>query len=172
MKSVRLHSSRGMGLRPNSILVRRARKGYSLVEIMVAVVLFSMVLGAGLGSVLLIARMSEHVSTNADYSHRARVLYDRVGQDARMARGFTMPDNQTLRMHGLPGGVVEYRSDQSGNLVREDSSGTRVLLNHVDSLLVSLPSADEMRMDLTLSRTLGRGPAAERELVLQFRKRN
>lgn len=112
---------------------RRAarRAGFTLVELLVASALSTMVLAGVLSVFLLVCRTGVRTSHYADMEAQSRVVLQLFGQDARQADSAVWVNAQTLRL--TTGATqVTYRYEAAGGrFLRETAGGSRVLMTNI-----------------------------------------
>jgi prepilin-type N-terminal cleavage/methylation domain-containing protein len=122
-------------LRPAAAGCRGQRTGFTLVEVMVAAGLSSLVLAAVLSALLFITRSSLQVTRYAQMEAELRVGLERFAADAREARDVRWHHSQRLTLFTTDG-AVDYGFDReegknSGIFYRECGDGRQVLVRQV-----------------------------------------
>lgn len=110
---------------------RKGRRGLSLVEVLIASSLSSMVLAGVLSTFLFLGRTGANVANYADMESQARTALEQFGQDARQAGGITWnsPHSVTLHVGGVD--VVYAYDSTAGTFSRTVGGTTRVLVDGV-----------------------------------------
>lgn len=159
-----------------------ARAGFTLVEMLVATTLSTVILAAVLTSVLFFCRSGLRMAHYSDMERQSRKVLQRFGQDAREAKAVQWPSATTLKLTN-DGGEVTYtydvarrrltRSASGGvsEVMVTDISGFRFLAYDISGAEVSLTANDAARrtkmvqVDIDLSRNTASSANATADVV-------
>ncbi|MDQ8201653.1 prepilin-type N-terminal cleavage/methylation domain-containing protein [Pelagicoccus sp. SDUM812003] len=117
----------------------RARKGFTLVEVLVAISLAGMILGFSIGSLVFLARTSQGAWNYQDMNTQSRFALESFASDARMTEDVNSISSSavSLEVYNAAGGTttVLYQFVPDRNVfVRVVGGVEKVLLNDVETL--------------------------------------
>lgn len=164
------------------------RKGMTLVELIVSVVIFTLVVVGIFQATMLFAQITHHHESTADFRNDIRIGFEQLSLDVRNASGVSNRSETqfTLSFSGAPS--VRYWYDASTSIVyrQETGSSQETVIHKVTAFDVLTSDADvgsnkvityedqEVTLEeLTLSTSNGRSKDASLSLInLTLRSRN
>lgn len=156
---------------------RRARRGLTLVELMLAVTLASLVMVGIAAATITVGRMLYRNMAEAEITQSVRMVEGSLARDVRSARGITIVgDTVTL---DLAAGNVEYQAIQRPGghteLVRTSDfePARRYFLRHVNQITFTVPpsSQPELFMQMHCHIKVGGGNDVQRTFSSRFTSR-
>ena len=108
---------------------RRRTRGFTLVEVLVAATLSSIILGGTLSAFLFLGRSGMNLRNYNDMEAQARKSLEVFAQDTRQASSVTWTSADSITM--VVNAANIYYTYASGNFTRKTSSGTTTLLTGI-----------------------------------------
>lgn len=125
---------------------RRTRRGFTMVELMVAATLGTIIMAAVMSAFLFIGRSSIMLRNYADLETQARNAMETFAQDVRMSSAVTWASETAVTMSVRSGGAdlpVRYVYDGSARTFSRTFNGTTtVLISNIRSFAFSAYSID------------------------------
>lgn len=138
----------------------RPKTGFTLIEIMVALLIFSAVMGGIYGALAMGNRSWLYFLDHVTVQREAREALYFMARELREARGIliTKEENGAALRFRRPGiGTVTYswsrQGSNAGKLIREDSSGKRILARSISGLVFQYPTNRLMMIDITAQKS-------------------
>jgi prepilin-type N-terminal cleavage/methylation domain-containing protein len=157
---------------------QRKRKGFSLIELQVALVIFSLVSIGVIASMILFAKLLRNITDHQEFDSTVSISMSAIGGDVRMAETFSLSSPSEITISRTDGASVQYflekQSDGSFSLIRNDDSTSRRIANNVDSLKFELSGTNNRYLDLNmaLKKSVSDSRDSERFLEMRFTRRN
>jgi prepilin-type N-terminal cleavage/methylation domain-containing protein len=117
----------------------RSGRGFTLLEMMVALAIGCLVLGAGVSVYLFSVRSFASMANYSDLNEKSRNASDMISRDIRCCVSVTSATTNQLVLKEPDGSSTAYVYDKdAGLLVRANNGAAQVLLSGVNSLSFSL----------------------------------
>lgn len=112
-----------------------ARRGMTLVELMVALLAASIIMAALLATTAFVSRSFIALGNYTDLDNASQIALDTMSRDIRNAKSLVWCQTNYIILQKLDGSLCRYTWDPSTSLfTRSDSTGTKVLLKNCDIL--------------------------------------
>lgn len=154
------------------------KHGFSLVELLVATVIFSLLSVAVVSSTLLFSRLVRNISDQQDFDASIKMGMTTLGNDARMADRFDVFSKTDIRIHRSDGSFVDYslekQNDGTHSLIRSDDDGERVIARNISSLMFSADGQENRKitLEMELNKPVAGSKDSQRSLDISFARRN
>lgn len=157
----------------------KRRNGFSLLEVLIALGISTTVLAIVTPASIFILRGSYSLVAHSEQGRQMNVAANRLGDDIRMARDFTIVNASQINVDRIDGASYNYYLSNVGertDLIRENrDSGEKVtLITSVSSFTLSTPgtSGKRVQIDIALETEIRGGVNATEALSFQFTQRN
>lgn len=137
-----------------------AKNGITLIEILVALFIFSVIAGSIYGALTVGNRSWLYFLDNVAVQREAREALYFMTKELREARGVLITkeeDSIALRFRKPGIGTVEYlwakKGDSAYKLIRENNANRRVLARNISAVNFSYPSDNAIMIDVTSQKT-------------------
>lgn len=121
------------------------RRGFSLVELMISIGLFSLVSVAVLSAGLHFSKTFARLSSEADLARRSRTFQSHFSNDVRGATTIAQLNSSTLRLVLPDATTIDYSlqatADQQYQVLRTTAGESLIVLPEVSAWSVQLPTA-------------------------------
>ncbi len=165
------------------------RRGFTLVEVMIATSLLAILTAAVLSSFIFILRAERSLANYAEMNTQARRFLEQLGRDARSATDVTNTTTTAITMSvpsNLTGSVqdVTYSYDSSAGTVSRQVAGvTTVLVKNVSTLTLnflnssnaataSLVELKQVQVSMHILRTVQQATTSEYVISAQYTLRS
>lgn len=145
-----------------------AERGFTLVEVVVAVLIFSLVMGAALVLYQQGVFSWNREEARVDVQENLRIGLDRMSRELRSAVALYEATNNSIGFKSADGKTVRYyHRDDVGQLMREVDGGHNPVASYVTALRLAYYDADNnptqnleniRRVEITLTGRKGGGP--------------
>lgn len=147
--------------------MKRAQRGFTLVEIIVYSAIFVLLLGAIVNSVILLSNSYERIKLTKNVQSSGLTAMDRITRDVRSASGVS----GTSTVYNVPGGALALIIPDSGggaDTFRYYLSGGRVLLDK-NGVLFGPLTADSVNVSSLVFRpvTTGNSSGVKIEMTIE-----
>ncbi len=164
----------------NTTLSRRA--GFSVAEVVIALVIFGFVMAAVFTGTITISRMFASSASTADIHRQERWLEGHVARDIRMASNILESTDEVLiERQGMADVTYSFEPTSDGrfNLVRTEDGETRLITAGVKSWNVSVEAPDPtnpartvFQLEVTVEGVNSRGRREDRQIHASFSPRS
>jgi prepilin-type N-terminal cleavage/methylation domain-containing protein len=158
-------------------LTNKARAGFTLIELMVVMLIFS-IISAAIFAVLAMGRQSWQIgTTRVEVQQEARKAMDSMLRDLRGASSidpgtFVAGVSDDIIRFTLQGTQIEFALNPAGQLQRIESGVTTILANHVNAIQFELFGNNVVYLTLTTRKNTILGHSVEMSLNSQVVLRN
>lgn len=167
MKPIWSHSSLAAGSQP------RKQKGFSLVEILIAITIATFVLTGSTAMFIQFTKTNLTMAARSDFDRQMRVALQNIAVDTRVAAAAAIKGNVvtlTMPTGSTPQNVYYTYDSQAKELSRaEDTDTDQVILNNV-STFTAAQSGEAVNYQVTFSKDIGdRNITLDRNLTFRLR---